>query len=238
MRKTRRRRRQSGGTSPQIAAVQELISNVHATIPEIYSWKFNEDLPIDLKTMLRKTNISHADLPLLGINWGSIHSIEPANRHASNIFIFEQDELYTTDMAPTIAIPNKKYIYIKLINGPIFVCTETTNGGHRDIINYLNKCSVKMTNGITVTNPIILFCLVAGELMFSSNNSLRAWNCQSGTFQPKCGLRYDTHIEPIYKNIRELDAAKYLPSGVFELIHMSKPSHDNDATAPNSTRTE
>jgi hypothetical protein len=207
--------------------IDAIIENVLSTKTNVSKWEQSLS-SIDLRIMfknLKKNNENYDpyDVSLFGVDWGNIKEIEYVKRPEKNIYIFKKNE--TNQLFNTISLdtpepiePKKKYTYIKLINGPLFVYIESKNGGHRDIISNLNKSFITLENNRVVKNPIVLFCEVAGELMFDKLGDILHWNCQSGTFQPKCGINKGDNIEPIFTNIDELPKNKYLPGNSFELI--------------------
>lgn len=212
-----------GGNS----VLTHIIDKVNTKYPDINTWKFDA-VPVPIKMMLKKTNIStDSDLGIFGIDWGENVVLEPvsSSQKQTKIYTLSKEGKIHDVLEPNremVEIFYKKLIYIKLYNGPIFMCTEIKNGGHQEIIHFLNQCNVHLLNSADLLNsanskiinhPMILFCQVAGEIHLDEMQNIVSWNCQSGTFAPKCGI-----VKPLYTNIAELPADKYKESGAYEVI--------------------
>jgi hypothetical protein len=212
----------NGGTIGEIKEIKKSVlpllakANLKTGINE-----WGESNSADLKIMLKKlkkhnVNDYKDDLTLFGINWGDIKTIHYEKEPINPIYMVKKNSdshphqycLHDTFYFDVPILPEigTKYTFIKLLNGPLFLYIETCNGGHRDIISNLNNCCLTTTTGMEIRHPLILFCEVAGELMFDNNHEIESWNCQSGTFKPQCG----TTLNTIYEKIDGLPKEKYV----------------------------
>jgi hypothetical protein len=222
-----------GGNS----ALTHIINKVNTKYPDINTWKF-DTVPIPIKMMLRKTNVStDSDLGIFGINWGENVALEPvsSSRKQTKIYTLSKEGKIHDVLEPNQEVVEifDKLIYIKLYNGPMFMCTEIKNGGHQEIIHFLNECNVHLLadlNGKIINHPIILFCQVAGEIHLDEMQNIISWNCQSGTFSPKCGI-----VKPLHTNIAELPPDKYKESGAYEVIFSDERKYSDSSKSGTTT---
>jgi hypothetical protein len=236
--RSKRKAKVGGNIIPNTIAY--LVEDIVNKNPKIHQWSI--DKAPDIKIMFRKANNIRL-VEQLGINWGRITNIEYINPPNHNIFILQDGVVYNTNFEPTNIELKEVYIYIKLVNGPLFLYKEdrTKGGGHREIIGNLNKAILTTEKGEIIENPIILFCKVAGELVFEGepeNYNVKHWNCHSGTFKPKCAIKNTTKTKPIYTNIDELPANKYIPSGYGEIIDETNDSGNMSGRTDKSDQSE
>lgn len=204
-----------GGNEP--VTINHFVNRINTAYPKINSWKFGSNPPPQIKVLLKnygKPLLRDDPFTIFGVDWGKDVGIildEGFTELTTKIYTMHNDKICNvSNQTEEFNSSNKKLIFIKLFNGPIFMCNEVGNGGHQEIIKSLNRCIIKKVDGkVIVAHPIILFCQVAGELYLDGNNEIISWNCQSGTFQPKCAKLM---LMPLHTDIAELPVNKYRES--------------------------